>query len=405
MRLLLLTLMAFALVVESVDTLSWWYWQGLVVDLRKQPEAGATRLASDAVVNLPSIVDRSTWLSDYDLSVAPTPAVAEVLQRLGDLQHRWFVIDPAGAKNLSRAAMLENDLPSAVDHLRNALTRDPTSPYMQRLAARVLQLVGRRQELLDHLAEAEAIAPGYSQPPVTVSTEDEEWIRLEGLRRHVRIYRSNRVANMIRLARELQRHDAQEEARQVLAEVSDHPLAQLEQARQALEEGHTEASIAAARKLTGNSRLPSSLRSQAWSVKAMALCQNGDSEDALTAARTAARLSSDSPAPFIALAHVVESRGDREAALDYLRRAWGLAPTNIGVLLEVARLAEQVGRADEGAQALERATEIAPEREDLAILLVSYYRRNGSSIKAALYLSQLLDRFPESTRIRQLAGE
>jgi tetratricopeptide (TPR) repeat protein len=383
MRLLLLTLVTSALVIESVDTLSWWYWKGLVADLQSQPEAGATRLASESMVTLPSIVARSSWLSDQDLRVAPAPAIAEVLQRLGQLQRRWFVIDPVGAKNLSRVAMLNNDLATAVNQLRNALARDPTSPYLHRLAARVLQLVGRREELRDHLAEAEAIAPGYSQPPVTVSAEDEEWIRLEGLRRHVRIYRTNRIANTIRLVQELQRHGAEEEARQVIAGVSDHPLVLLEQARQAQAEGNAEAAIAAARQLTGNRRLPSSLRGQAWSVLATALCQNGDSATALIAARTATRLSSGSPAPFIALARVAETGGDPHAALDYLRRAWGLAPANIGVLLEVARLAEQVGKVDEGAEALQRATEIAPDREDLAILLVSYYRRNGSSINMA----------------------
>jgi hypothetical protein len=75
------------------------------------------------------------------------------------------------------------------------------------------------------------------------------------------------------------------------------------------------------------------------------------------------------------------------------------------VLLQLARLAELTGHIDEGCQALQHATELAPGREDLAVRLVQYCRRNGEAIKAALYLSQLLDRFPDSQQLRQLAGE
>jgi tetratricopeptide (TPR) repeat protein len=404
-RLLLPILVATALLVESADTLSWWYWQHLVAGLQEQPEAGATRLTSDALVTLPPMVAQSSWLADHDLRAAPPPAVAGVLKRLGRLQHRWFVTDAIGPKNLSRAAILKNDLATAINHLRDALARDPTSPYLHRLAARVLQLVGRRQELLDHLAEAEAIAPGYAQPVVPVSPEEQEWITLEGLKRHVRYYRSNRTINMIRLAKLLQQHGDDAAARQVRAEISDHPLARLEQARQALAEGKAEETITTARQLTGNHRLPASLRSQAWMVLAIAQYESGSRQQALAAASTAAGLSSGSPAPFIALARVAETSGDPTFALAYLRRARGLAPADVGLLVEVARLAEQVGSVDEGAQALRQATEIEPGREDLAIRLVLYYRRNGDAIKAALYLSQLLERFPDSTRLRQLAGE
>jgi len=395
---------AFALAVELIGVWGWWGWGELQRQLDTVPEHGAQRLAKAAVLGLPPVVTRSRRLrGDALAGVAPADAAA-ALGRLARLQRFWLPTDPAGFKNQARSAALRGELGSALELMDGALERDPTDPYLLRFAALLELSSGSYPRCLELLADAEAVAPGYRRPMVEVLPVDQNWVKLEGLRRRVEVEPRRRVAGLLALAGELRRQDRRGEAREVVETLGDHPEAVVYLAAWDLEAGNAAQAAAKADSVASVRLYPSALRVRAYDVLARARDLEGDEDGALAAAAAALRLAPETPTPYLTLARLAESRGDFEGALGHLRRAWGIAPTNLGVLLEVARVAELAGRLEDARLALRRAAEVAPERVDVGARLVDFHLRHGDLMDAALTLSRWMDRYPTEPRLVQLAG-
>ena len=391
-----------AAVVLCVDAIGWWQWSRAVALLAQQPEAGADALATRSLLSLPPAVVRSRRLPARDLAGASRRAAVAAMVRLGTLQLGQVPTDPDGPKNLARAALLEEDVAAARRWLQEALDRDPTSPYVHRLAALAARAVGQEEQVRHHLAQAHALEPGLRRPVVELAPEDEQWVRLEGLRRRVALSSGRRLDDLLALAAELRRAGRHAEAAAVLAPMIDEPQVILVSARWALEEGENPP-VAPLVALAERTALPAPMRAQALSLLARVRLRSGDPAGAAEAAQEALRLVPSSPEPYLALARLAVERGDLDEAVTYVRRAWGVASGDVRVLLRLADLAEKAGRLDDARLALERATELAPGRPDVAARLVDLHLREGDPMRAAMVLSRALDRSPMDSRLLALA--
>jgi len=271
------------------------------------------------------------------------------------------------------------------------------------MAALLLRYRGAFDECLELLAQAEAVAPGYRNPVIELTPEDERWLRFEGLQRRLVAYPRIRVETLISLAEAL-RFDGQiDDAWQTLDQGAGDPRADLVRARWLLEGDDAGGAAEIVRDLATRGNLPVSIRAEAWSLLARALEAGGDSSGALEAAGEALSLDPENAAPYRALARIAVAQGDLDKAMQYLRTAWGLEPTNMGVLSELARVAELAGKPAEAKLVLVRAVELAPESPDLAIRLVDFLLRQGSYMEAAMALSTALDRHPANANLLRRA--
>jgi len=331
--------------------------------------------------------------------------VVLALNRVASSQKAWQWTDPVGFKNGAVAALVEQDPAAGLRELEGALVRDPTSPYLHRVLALVHERAGRHPECLEHLAEARAISPGASRLELQLTDDDALWVRMEGLRRRLDLYPRRMVHNVLDLARELRRAGDFDDAYQLLSDFESHPEVAIELARWDLEQGHIAAAATRVTAIAERTRYPTVIRVKAWSTLAEIHDRAGDSENAIEAAREALRLDSESPGPHVALARLAERRGADDEALEHLRRAWGVAPADVNVLLHVARVAERVGRFDDARLALERVTEIRADDPNLLGRLVEYHLRRGEYMRAAMRLSEGLNRFPTDRGLLRLAEE
>jgi tetratricopeptide (TPR) repeat protein len=395
--------MAIALAVSIVDVIGWWTWRRMVDSVAENSALGVSRFSTDRCLALPSTVHRSRSMTPSDFAGAPRDALVTVLNRVSNLQLRWFPTDPAGFENRSRAALLADRVEDGLGDIAGALERDPTSPALHRLGALVLHRMGRRQDCLDHLAEAQAIAGGMPGPVVDLTTEEKEWMGLESLRRRLDRYPRQRVSAALDLAREMKRRGDVEESVAMLEALSPHPEVEVELARWDLEWGRVDSASRRLESVTGRVALPSGIRVRAWALLAEVRDQAGDSDGALSAAHQALSLEPGSTAPYVALAGLAERRGDYLAALEHLRRAWGVAPTNIPLLLRIAGVAERAGRTSDARLALERAVQVDPGSPELAARLVEFHLGRGQFMEAAMRLSRALDRHPIDRRLLELA--
>jgi len=394
---------AAALAVELVGSVGWWAWRRVAGELEQVPEAGAALLARGALVALPPAVDRSRRLQVSDLAGVEVANAAAALDRVGGLQQRWVPTDPDGFRNRGRAALLREEVEAGLGGLQAAVVRDPTSPYLHRLLALVLRFQGRSDEFLDHMATAEAVAPGFRSPPVELTPEDERWIRREALRRRVELYPSQRVKGLLALAGQTLREDGEEEALKVLAGVRDVPDVELTLAEWDLGAGRANEAATRAEAVASRVTLPSGLRVRAWSLVARCRDAADDPDGAVAAANEALRLGPGSPAPYLALASLAERREDWETALEHLRRAWGIAPADVQVVLRFAAAADRVGSVPDARLAFKRAVQLAPDEPRMAALLVEHYLKWGDYMAATMELSRALDRFPTDSRLLALA--
>jgi tetratricopeptide (TPR) repeat protein len=392
-----------ALVVALVDTLGWREWR-LIVDLTSvNSEAAAQRLASGRLVGLPSVVERTRKLATDQLAGATPESLAAALARIGGLQRRWMPTAAFGFLNLASEEFLRGRIRDSVTALGEALARDPTSPSLHRIQALFLFSVGQRQGALAELAIAEAIAPGFHEPEVELTFEDERSVIFEGLRMRTEFYPRRATENALALARAIREKGDDDEARSELARFRGQPAVEIELARWAIDEGDLEAAVEMLLPIALRSANPRSLRAQAWSVISVARDLSGDVEAALAAAGEALALDPNSPAPYLTLAGLAQGRGDLQSAFEHLQRAWGMDPVNTGLLTRIASVAEQAGKTADALLALERAVEIDPGTPRLAVLLVELQLRTGHYAEAAMSLSRALDRHPTDPGLLRLA--
>jgi Flp pilus assembly protein TadD len=401
----LIVLIILAVLVEALGFVGWSRWHALSSMMAGAPDTAAQALASSSTLVLPSTVYWSRTLSGTLLAGASSETLSTALEELGRAQVRWFPTDPEGFKNLARAAYARGEPELAIEHLHDALRRDPTSPYLHRLLALLLRQAGRIEEFLDHLATAEGLAPGFSHPQIELTPEDQEWVKMEGIRRWVDLYPRRRVEGLLRLATALRGRGEEAAAAEVLAEVEDDPAVVLALAEWDLQDGDFADAAERVEAIAAGRTYPRSVRVRAWSLLARARDLGGDGDGGLAAAREAMRLDPSSPAPYLALGTIAERRGDYQTALEHLRRAWGVAPADVGLLLKVGRVAERAGRHGDAKLALERAVEVAPDRPEVAAVLVTYLLRTGAYMEAAMAVSRALDRFPTDPRLLQLAEQ
>lgn len=394
---------ALALAISAVDTVAARWWRATAATLKVHPEAGAQRLADLPGLELPEAVRRSRRLPARDLAQALPATALRALERVGQLQRAWFVVDPTGYKNSARAAMIDGRMAEASEWLNAALHRDPTSASLHRLRAMVRWREGRRVEALDDLAEAAALAPGLRTPTLELTPEDERWVRLEGLERALERYPRQRVRTLLELVEQLRAGGHEVDGRELLGAESFHPDIELKLAAWDRDAGAFGEASRRLEDLAQRRLLPSPIRARAWSELAMVRDLAGDAEGAEEAARTALAMAPGSPSPYLALAGLAERRGDWQLALDQLRRAWGLEPANARLLVRVAAAAERAGELADARLALERAVELEPDVADHAVRLVDFLIRNGQLLDATVALSRALDRFPTEPRLmRQL---
>ena len=394
----------FAAVVELLATFGWWQWGRLQAILKVQPERGVELLADGAALALPGTLEWVRRLDVDDLKGLPPERVTAGLGRLARLQKRWSPTSPLGWLNAARAALTSGASREAVDALQQALGRDPTSPYLHRLRALVRMRVGRYDEALDDLAQAEGLAPGLRRPKVDILPGDDGWVRLEGLRRCARLYPRRRTSTLLALAHELRRVGQSKEARLTLAPVADEPDVQIAVARWDVADGSAERAAREMRALVSRRGLTSSLKADGYAVLAQALAAQGKNRAALEAARSAIEANPRSASPYLSLAALASRRGDDQAALRYMRRAWGVAPADVNVLIRVATVAERAGQPGDARLALERAAALAGDRPEISARLVDFLLRHGDYMEAALKLSAALDRFPTNPALLRLAG-
>lgn len=394
-----------ALLVEVVSGIGWWTWRSIDARLAITPASAGRELATSWLVALPS---SAMWLrrlrTDELLNVQPDRS-GPPLARLAKFQRQWMPLYAGGWLNEGIAALQEDEVTDASASVKAAVRRDPTSPYLHRLVALLYMRDGRYDDALDELAQAEALAPGFRVPKVEILPGDDEWLRLEGLRRSAEVYPRKRAAALLAYASELRRIGRADEIERVLEPVAGAPEVHIVKAQWSLEDNNPQAAVDLLDEVCGNPRLPVRIRARAFSVLAPALDALGRSNEAEQAAQTAAHLMPSSPWPYVALSRMARHRGDYQTALRYIRSAWGAAPADIGVLLEVGDVAERAGDLEDARLALQRATELAPDRSDLAVRLVALLLRHGRFMDAALHLSTFLDRFPNDPKLLRLAAQ
>lgn len=393
-----------ALLVELLATLGWWRWRATAQQVALSPQDGVEEITASGWLALPAAVQASRRLVAADLKGISDEALAAGLSRLGGLQTRWFPADAEGFKNRARAHFLRGEVAPGSELLNEALLRDPTSPYLHRLAALVLLRSGYPTQALDHLAQAQGLSPELGSPEVEVAPEDEDWVMIEGARRRVELYPRQRVQVLLDLARQLRTQGREGEAIAELEPVRNEPAVRLELAEWDLAAELSESAAQLVEPLTQRATVPKKLRVRAWSVLAQAREMAGDSAGAELAAEEALRLGPDWPAPYFALARLAERRGDLDGALGYMQRAWGVDPANITILLEVARLAERTGQIEDARFALERAADLAPDQPEIAARLIAFHLRHGDLLGAGMRLSRALERFPADPRLLELGA-
>jgi tetratricopeptide (TPR) repeat protein len=371
--------------------------------LRLDATTGSDRLAEDVTLAVPSAVYWSRRLRGGDLVEAEDSSAQAALDRVSRLQTAWFPSDPSGFVNRSRAELVGDRLVESLAALNEALVRDPTSPYLHRLRGALMRESGDVDGFLDHLAQAEAIAPSFNSPPIELLSEDRRWVRTEGIRRRVNLYPSQRTSNLLALATELRRQGDFEGASEVLGPVEGDPEVQIRMASWDLEVGMASRAIERVQGVAARRTMPTAIRVRALSVLAQARDAMGDSEAAVEAAEMALELSPGATAPYLALARMAERRKDYGTALEHLRKAWGLDPANVGLLLRFASIAQRAEMPADAKMALERAVELAPDRPEVAARLVEFHLRRGEYMDATFRLSDYLERFPTDPRLLRQA--
>lgn len=400
---ILLILALSALLIESLSAIGWWQVEKTRQQLEVDPTAAAGRILSSTLFNLPSAVIRSRRLDLSYLGDIPRETVIAVLKALSARQRKTIPADPRGWFNAGRLELIRGDLKEGRRDLEAALLRDPTNPFILRLLALTRRAQGDLGAGLQLLAQAEAYAPGFRQPPIDLIPEDEETVLLKGAELRLKVYPRLRVENTLHLEQLLRSMGRVDEAAKLLESLAGHPRADLLRGRLALSDGRLEEAKTLARKVAGRRSFPSQIRASAMALLAEALAEDHDMKGAVAAAGRARFLAPEVSDPYRALARISERRGDFEDALAQLRRAWGMDPTNISILRDLARVAEKTGQIAEARLALERIVKLLPDDPRPAQHLVDFLLRNGEYMDAAMALSAALDRNPTDAGLLQRA--
>jgi Tfp pilus assembly protein PilF len=392
-----------ATAVVAVDAAGWLQWKTTTRTISRDADRGASVLARDWFVALPSFHQRARRLAVRDLGTATRQQLVEGLARLGRLQASWMPADPAGFTHLSHSALLGDQPAEALRRLGQALDRDPLSPSLRRLRAMVLKYLGALDAALEDLALAQALAPRLSTPEVELTPEDTREVQRMGLELRSSLYPRRRVEATLALARFLRDEGDLDEAWKVLLKSPHQPEIQIERAAWLLEDGEPSTAAPLLIEVAENGAYPRRIRARAWSLLAMARDQLGDGSGAVAAAEAVLALRSRSPDPYVTLARLALRRGDTELALVHLRRAWGMAPHDVRVLRQFAEVAVRAGRQADAKLALQRALEVEPDDPAHAIALARFELDHGDPAEAAMVISRGLDRFPTDAGLLRLA--
>jgi len=390
--------------VESIDALSWVRWDRLMDRVATDPASACKAVTETPLLSFPVASELARTIEAGALLQDAGDCGREALARAAESLRRWAPVDSVGWTMGVRAVLAANKIEEGTRLLKEALKRNPTSPYLHRLMALLDLRSGDYEKALEHLADAEGLAPGYHVPPVEVLPGDDLWVKLEGLRRRAVHYPRQREKTLLSLAQTLWSQGRREEAQQVLEPLQDRPAVMLTRAQWAIEEGRADEAEHLARGVAANVMYPRKTRSRGYSMLARALEAEGKTDRALEVARRAIELDPKSPDPYVALARLARRRGDMKAALQYMRSAWGVAPSNVRVLLGVAYAAEAAGELSDARLALERAEKLAPDRADIGARLAEFLLRHGEYMKAAMVLSRQLERHPMEPRLIALAA-
>ena len=392
-----------AVVVTCVDTVGARWWRQTARMIEFDPNGAVNRMADDPLFRIPAAVQRSVFLAPRPLANAEIDRVVIALDRMSNLQWRWFGTDPSGFKNCARAALLDNRLADATTCLEAAVSRDPTSPSLRRLAALLLVYQGRLPEAMDHLAEAYALAPGLRHPEVVLAPENERWVQYEGLGRALDLYPRQRVQTVLHLAEILREDGDEARGREALESELPHPEVELKLAQWDREAGLLDDARMRLEAIVGRRGYPARIRARAWAQLAQVRDLAGDGEGAVAAARQALALDARSTAPHLALAELAERRFDYSAALEHLRSAWGLTPADARLLVKISMMAEKAGEISDARFALERAVVVEPDSPEMAARLVDFHLRHGQYMDATLRLNEFTSRFPSDPRLLRQA--
>jgi len=399
----LLAAAGFALVVECVSTLGWSGVEKTRKLLQTDPGAAAAYLDRSFCFHIPAAVLLSRRINLSQFSGLPAETVGDVLKKLSRLQMANMPSASSGWLNRGRLEMIIGHLDEADMDLKQALIRNPTDPFILRLRALLLRHKGHLEESLDLLAQADAYAPDFRQPPIDLVPEDLSRVQLEGIRLRMKAYPRLKTETTLRLVRILSASGKREEAEEILESLAGDPRIDLLRVQWALEENDPVTAMRLGRKIASESRLPSKIRGQALAYLAEARALSGDMDGAVEAAAQARRLAPSIADPYRALARIAEKKGDLQTALLQLRKAWGMAPSNLSVLYELARVAEAVGQDADARLALQRAVELYPDNPDPARRLIDYLFRRGAYMDAAMALSEALDHNPTDAALLQRA--
>lgn len=395
-RYLFIMLLSAATCFEGFEAIGRWTWSRTVEMLAAEPEGTARAIVDGWLIASPPAVLASRRLPPDALASLQGELASAALGKLAERQRRHMPAAPFAFVNQAQAAMRADRIDEAVQALQSAFLRDPTNPFALRLMAACARYQGLVEDSLEYLAAAESVAPGFRRPPIELSDDDEQWVRLEALRRRLDVLPRLRHETTVRLSRALRAAGRSDEALRVLEDDAGNPKVDLIRARWYLEQGQAAEAAQLARQTLADSRLPDSIRADAWAVLASVLESAGDSAGALSAAQRALGLDPTSAEPYLALSRIAEGRDDLEQALQHCRRAWGTDPANVDILRRLARLAEAAGQLADAQNALERAVELEPEEIAHLVELVDFHLRHGAYMEAALTLSAAMERWPTS---------
>lgn len=142
------------------------------------------------------------------------------------------------------------------------------------------------------------------------------------------------------------------------------------------------------------------MRKSALEVLAMAILQQGRTDEAIATYEELLALDPDSLPANTWIAQAYASKNDYEGALKYLRRAAELAPDDSSVQYNTGATLVQTGNVEEGIVMIERALELRPDFP-LATKTIGFaYAQTGEYAKAVAALNAYLEYAPEDATDR-----
>ena len=287
----------------------WTYYLGHVYRERSE-WADAAAAFERALAVRPDDVAALVWLGEVRLAQGQAEAAERAFQRAADIEPRanatWF--------GLGRAALARRDYRRAVDTLERALALDPLASSIRYPLAQAYRALGDSAKADAHLAQRGDVQPGMPDPLLR---------ELEGLLENALAY----------------------EAR----------------AREALERGDWESTIAAARAglrlASGTPAVEASLRHRLGT----ALAQTGHPDEAFQEFERAVQVQPDFARGHYSLGIMLSAAGRPADAIARLSTAIKLNPGYVEARVALGEILLAIGRASDALVQYDAALEVAPD--------------------------------------------